>query len=177
MKRLGIAARGALAIGLAGLLLGCAVFRQRAAYKTVQDYLDAQVKQDMFKQRGFWDSESTTLIAAGGSTIPSTPMQQWHMDSYDASPDRITIKGPKAYATVSAKFEGPYNQAKNVTFTIYMSSHEEMMSQGKEEVWRVNEIETKRLLAEEVVGKGYGDLWVNQLQAMKGLYGSGGYGR
>jgi len=177
MKRLSKATKGVLAVSLAGLLVGCGMFRQRAAFKVLDDYLDAQVKYDLIRQRSHWDSASATLIAAGGTTIPSSPMQRWRMDSYSTSPDRITLKGAKAYASVAGRFEGPYNQAKNVTFTVFLSSHEETTREGKEEVWQVNEVETKRLLAEEVVGKGYGDLWVKQLEAFRGLYGGPGYGR
>jgi hypothetical protein len=170
MMRLRAACKGALIAGLGSLLLGCVYFHRQAAFKVVQDYLDAEVQRDSGNQRAHWDAQSTALIAAAGSVIPASPMQQWYMVSYSTSPARVSIVGKKAYVTVSAQFAAPYKPPKNVTFTMFIVAHQETNVQGEtEEIWQVDEIQTKRQLAEAVVGKGYGDLWVNQLKTQRAL--------
>lgn len=167
------ARRAVLLSATACALCGCAWMHQRQIYQVVNEYCQAEQSGDIPAKVAHLTPESMIVIGSGSAGGPvagivTNPLGEWRLASYEFKPDRITIRGDRAYAAVTGKFVGPRNQQKSLTFTVHLQRYREPGREGKEEtVWRINEIQTKYELTEAVVGKGYGDLWMRQIETQR----------
>jgi hypothetical protein len=156
--------------GLCCLACGCGWRQRGEIYKVVDDYCGAEVRGDKAAQMGYLTAESLNVLGragqGGGIVGPAlNPTAGWGLASYELPRDKIALSGKTAQATVTGTFRSSRKEEKTVNFVVYLESYEEIQPEGgRQAVWRINEIETRYHLAEQLLGKTYADLWRRQLE-------------
>jgi hypothetical protein len=149
---------------------GCGGFRRAAAADVVKQYLDLEMKGDVVEQQRF---RALGPEAQSGFMLPSgakeAGLDQWRLGKFEASPQRVRLKGRRAEAVVDALYDSVNAgwPSKSVKLTIYLQ--EETLLDKK--AWKVDELATRYDMLEKVAGKGYGELWLKELRLKKAMTG------